>query len=164
MHTAYLSLGSNLGDRAGNLREAIAHLHQAGQVTKVSSCYETRPMEVVDQPWFLNCALELRTALTPVVLLQTLLRIERTMGRERTQPKGPRKIDLDVLLFDDETLEADELTLPHPAMHKRRFVLVPLAEIAPSVMHPLLRKTASDLLSSLPDDDDVRLATQQLAS
>jgi 2-amino-4-hydroxy-6-hydroxymethyldihydropteridine diphosphokinase len=96
-----------------------------------------------------------------VVLLQTLLKIERAMGRERTQAKGPRNIDLDLLLFDDETLHTSELSLPHPAMHARRFVLVPLAEIAPLVMHPVLRKTVSELLANLPDDDDVRKMNQQ---
>jgi 2-amino-4-hydroxy-6-hydroxymethyldihydropteridine diphosphokinase len=161
MHTAYLSLGSNVGDRENNLREAVARLHETGQVIRVSSYYETRPMEVTEQPWFLNCALELQTPLTPVVLLQTLLKIERAMGRERTQAKGPRNIDLDLLLFDDETLHTSELSLPHPAMHARRFVLVPLAEIAPLVMHPVLRKTVSELLANLPDDDDVRKMNQQ---
>jgi 2-amino-4-hydroxy-6-hydroxymethyldihydropteridine diphosphokinase len=161
MHTAYLSLGSNIGDREKNLREAIAHLHQAGQVTRVSSYYETKPMELAEQPWFLNCALELQTSLTPVVLLQTLLKIERMMGRERTQAKGPRNIDLDLLLFDDQVLHTPELSLPHPAMHTRRFVLVPLAEIAPDAVHPILQKTALVLLKSLPDDDDVRRVPAQ---
>lgn len=153
---AYLSLGSNLGDRAGNLRAAIAHLGTLGRVTKVSSFYETEPVERTDQPWFLNCVVELRTELTPVVLLRGLLGIEKAMGRERKERKGPRNIDLDLLLYDHETVNTAELTVPHPAMHERRFVLVPLVEIAPEAEHPLTRKPAWILLKTLASEEVVR--------
>ncbi len=155
-HRAYLSLGSNLGDRVANLREAISRLREAGTVARVSSLYETEPVEMKEQPWFVNCVVELRTTLPPLVLMRTLLDVEKAMGRERTQPKGPRKIDLDLLLYDDETVNTEELTLPHPAMHERRFVLVPLAEIAPLAIHPESRKTAWQLLEMLPAGDEVR--------
>ncbi|HEY3928574.1 MAG TPA: 2-amino-4-hydroxy-6-hydroxymethyldihydropteridine diphosphokinase [Candidatus Koribacter sp.] len=155
-HTAYLSLGSNVGDRAANLREAIARLRAAGKVKRVSSLYETEPVEFTEQAWFLNCAVELRTEMGPADLLHALLGIEKSMGRMRNQPKGPRNIDIDLLLYDDETVNTPELTLPHPSMHERGFVLVPLAEIAPNVVHPTLRKTAWELLNTLREDAAVR--------
>jgi 2-amino-4-hydroxy-6-hydroxymethyldihydropteridine diphosphokinase len=156
MHTAFLSLGSNVGDRLARLREACERLQVAGEVVRISSYYETEPIEFTAQPWFLNCVVELRTEITPVELMRTLLRIERAMGRERNQAKGPRNIDLDLLLYDDETVTTAELTLPHPAMHARRFVLVPLAEIAPAAMHPILRKSAQQLLADLLEGGEVR--------
>jgi 2-amino-4-hydroxy-6-hydroxymethyldihydropteridine diphosphokinase len=156
MHTAFLSLGSNVGDRSAQLREACERLRDAGEVVRISSYYETEPMEFIAQPWFLNCVVELRTEITPVELMRTLLRIERAMGRERNQAKGPRNIDLDLLLYDDEMIATAELTLPHPAMHARRFVLVPLAEIAPAAMHPILRKNAGQLIADLPEGGEVR--------
>ena len=155
-HTAYLSLGSNLGDRKANLQEAIARLREVGIVARVSSYYETEPVEFTAQPWFVNCVVELQTDLGPVPLMQKLLSIERAMGRERNQPKGPRNIDIDLVLFDNETINTPGLTLPHPGMHMRRFVLAPLAEIAPDACHPLMRKTASQLLESLPSHEQVR--------
>jgi len=155
-HAAYLSLGSNVGDRAANLREAIARLRTAGTVESISSFYETEPVEFTKQAWFLNCAVHLWTEMGPPELLQALLEIERSMGRTRDLPKGPRNIDIDLLLYDDETVNTPELTLPHPAMHERRFVLTPLVEIAPDVMHPALRKTAWELLKTLPEDAAVR--------
>lgn len=155
-HVAYLSLGSNLGNRLAHLRDAIARLQSAGRVTRVSSFYETEPVELKEQPWFVNCAVELRTALTPVMLLHKLLEIERSMGRERTLPKGPRNIDIDLLLYDDETVNTAELTLPHPALHERHFVLAPLAEIAPDAVHPTLRKTAKQLLQTQSFAEEVK--------
>ena len=151
--TAYLSLGSNLGDREGNLREAIARLGELGSVSRVSALYETEPVEVAgQQPWFLNCAAAVETELTPLEFLKRMLAIEQAMGRKRTQPKGPRTIDMDIIFFGDELLDTKELSVPHPAMQHRRFVLAPLAEIAPETMHPVLHRTARELLNSLPAD------------
>ena len=152
----YLSLGSNIGDRNGQLRDAIARLESQGQVLSVSSFYETEPVEFTDQAWFLNCALALETNKTPAQLMTSLLRIEQEMGRQRTQNKGPRTIDLDILLFGDKVLDTLHLTIPHPAMQHRRFVLAPLAEIAPSLRHPVLKKTISELLDELPPGQTIR--------
>jgi len=158
MTRTYLSLGSNLGDRAGRLREAIGKLSALGKVTNCSSFYETEPVEFTNQPEFLNCVVEFETLLRPEALLEGILRIEREMGRDRaTQPaKGPRIIDIDILLAGDAVVNSEELVLPHPAMHLRRFVLEPLAEIAPDVGHPLLRQTILILLGMLPDGQAVR--------
>jgi len=146
----YLSLGSNLGDRQVNLRNAIGRLLELGDVLEVSSLYDTEPVEFTDQPWFLNCAVSVRTELIPREFLEGILSIERAMGRERTQPKGPRLIDIDILLFGAAHINTPQLTIPHPAMAERRFVLEPLAEIAPDVKVPLQKKTARELLDALP--------------
>ena len=154
--TAYLSLGSNLGDREANLREAIQRLDGLGTVTKVSSFYETEPVEFTEQPWFVNCAAELETNLSARELLNGMLAIEHGMGRERIQPKGPRLIDLDLLLFGDTVVHEHGLTVPHPAMHERRFVLEPVNEIAPQAWHPTRCKTVGEMLEELPAGAAVR--------
>ncbi len=152
---AAIALGSNLpslfGDRAANLREALLRLASMGQVTAVSSFHDTEPVGYLDQPRFLNAAALLDTALTPLELLRGLLEIEREMGRDRALApiKGPRVIDLDLLLYGDVVQQTTVLTLPHPAMHQRAFVLGPLAEIAPAMMHPTRGKTVAELSKSL---------------
>ncbi len=156
MHRAYISLGSNVGDREAQLHETVALLGTVGRVAKVSSFYETEPVEFTEQPWFLNCAAALETDQTSQQLMKALLRIEEDMGRRRLQKKGPRQIDIDILLFDDEVVESEELRIPHPGMAKRRFVLEPLAEIAPEVKHPVMGKTVREMLRELPEGQVVR--------
>src|SRR5277367_7092881 len=130
----YLSLGSNVGERAGNIARAIAELPGRGvRVVRRSSLYETEPVEFLAQGWFLNCVVEVETELGAGELMRVLLAIERSMGRERVLPKGPRIIDMDILLYGSEVVSAADLEVPHPRMAERRFVLVPLAEIAGGV-------------------------------
>jgi 2-amino-4-hydroxy-6-hydroxymethyldihydropteridine diphosphokinase len=125
-------------------------------VLAASSLYETEPVDFIEQPWFLNCAVALETRKTPQQLLAAILGIEEQMGRKRLQNKGPRSIDIDILLFDNVIMNSKELTIPHPAMHQRRFVLEPLAEIAPDAIHPVLKKTIRELRDALPPGQAVR--------
>ena len=154
--TVYLSLGSNLGDRKANLEAAIAKLDDLGEVKAVSSFYETEPMELAAQPWFLNCAVSLETELMPKQFMKAILALEQEMGRRRVQPKGPRTIDIDILLFGNSVIATKGLTVPHPAMHERRFVLEPLAEIADQVKHPVLHKSIRELRDALVGSGQVR--------
>jgi 2-amino-4-hydroxy-6-hydroxymethyldihydropteridine diphosphokinase len=149
--TAYIALGSNLGDRQNTLRSAITALRQIGSVDAISSFYETAPIGITEQPEFLNAVVSLRTALPPQQLMVTLLRIEQQHGRDRSAsvPKGPRTLDLDLLSYGDVVMETPTLTLPHPSLAERRFVLVPLAEIASQWRHPVSGKSAAILLSDL---------------
>ena len=152
----YLSLGSNLGDRDANLHSAIERLRALGEIVTVSSLYETEPVEFTAQPWFLNCVVKLDTERMPKQLLAGILDVEQQMGRRRTQNKGPRVIDIDILLFGNSIIDTKGLTVPHPALHERRFVLEPLAEIASDVRHPVFKRTIRELRDTLPPGQAVR--------
>jgi 2-amino-4-hydroxy-6-hydroxymethyldihydropteridine diphosphokinase len=148
----YLSLGSNLGDRAGNLRAAIAALPSANfQMQKVSSFYETEPVDYLDQPWFLNCVVEGETDSQPIELLHALRAIESQLGSKKAFAKGPRVLDIDILLYGDQSLDTPELQIPHPRMLERKFVLAPLAEIAPQLQLVSWPASVSELLASSTD-------------
>lgn len=158
---AYLSLGSNVGERERNLRAAIAALAASGRVRRVSSIYETEPVDYLEQEWFLNCVVEFETELPPLELLKELRGIESRMGSKKFIAKGPRLIDLDILLYGDEVIDTPELQVPHPRMRHRRFVLEPLAEIAPGVRHPVSHASAAELLAQCEDHSQVKkLATR----
>jgi 2-amino-4-hydroxy-6-hydroxymethyldihydropteridine diphosphokinase len=153
----YLSLGSNVGDRIGNLRAAIAALAGAGvHVLKVSAFYETEPVDYLQQGWFLNCAVEGETDFPAGTLLPRLREIETHMGSSKPIAKGPRILDIDILLFGAETIATPELQVPHPRMTQRRFVLVPLAEIAPQLRHPSWHANVTELLAATTDRSEVR--------
>lgn len=158
MKTVYLSLGSNVGEREKHLAAAIEALAAHGiHVTRRSSIYSTEPVDFETQGWFLNCAVEAETNLMPRQLLNTIRQIENDLGRGRLVRGGPRVIDLDILLCGSSVIRSAELEVPHPRMARRRFVLAPLAEIAPSVRHPTENKTIAELLVAVSDRSAVRL-------
>jgi 2-amino-4-hydroxy-6-hydroxymethyldihydropteridine diphosphokinase len=158
INTVYLSLGSNVGDREANLFRAVEELARRGaRIIRRSSFYETEPLEIRDQAWFLNCAVEAETALTPHQLITVLLEIEIEMGRRRSIKYGPRNIDIDILLFGASVVDTPDLVIPHPRMAERRFVLVPMNEIAPDSRHRVLDKTIGELLNATADKSAVRL-------
>jgi len=154
----YLSLGSNLGDRAANLERAMDALAGIGvHVLRRSALYETEPVDFVAQPWFLNCAVQAETAFEPRALLQGLQGIERDMGSQKLVPRGPRIMDLDILFYENSVIREPGIEIPHPRLSQRRFVLVPLAEIAPNLSHPIIRATIRELLDATDDRSAVRV-------
>jgi 2-amino-4-hydroxy-6-hydroxymethyldihydropteridine diphosphokinase len=151
--TVYLALGSNIGDRESNLRAAIENMASAGiLVVRESPIYETEPVGYTAQRWFLNMVVEAETALFPLQLLTRTGKIERALGRVRTIPNGPRTIDIDILLYGTAVVRTPRLVIPHPGMHERRFVLAPLADLAPDLRHPVSRKTVRQMLSEAPPE------------
>ncbi len=154
----YIGLGSNLGNRLENIRKAIELMKEQGiEIVKESSIYETEPMGYEEQGWFLNSVVKGKTELSPRRVWKRLEKIEKLMGREREIKWGPRIIDLDILFYGDKILNGKELQIPHSELHKRRFVLVPLEEIAPELVHPVLNKSIRELLGELKDNSEVRL-------
>lgn len=156
MTNAYLSLGSNLGDARANIASAVEKLSFLGSVEAISSLYTTEPVGFADQPWFLNVAVTLKTDILLEELLQRTKGIEKAMGRTASVRNGPRLIDVDILLYGDAVAATAALTVPHPWMHERRFVLEPLAEIAPEAIHPLFKKTVAELCAECRDPHVVR--------
>jgi len=160
MATAYLGLGSNLGHREANIASALNMLGREARILKVSSLYETEPVGHKDQPWFLNCTCSVETELAPQALLELAKNIEKNLGRKRTLRFGPRLIDIDILFYDDLILDSPDLVIPHPRLAERAFVLVPLKEIAPNLVHPLLGVTIEELLEGAEDLERVRLYSE----
>ena len=154
----YISLGSNLGDRAAMIARALAAMNSASiRVLRESSLYLTEPVGTPGQAWFLNAVVEAETSLLPLQLLHALLKIERELGRRRITPHGPRTIDLDLLFYGSSVIRGRELEIPHPRLTERKFVLIPLAQIAPEFRHPILHKSVTQLLAETPDRSEVRL-------
>jgi len=154
----YVGLGSNLGDRLANIRKAIELMKEERiEIIKESSIYQTEPVGYKQQGWFLNSVVKGRTDLSPKGLWKRLEKIEKSMGREREIKWGPRIIDLDILFYGNKVVNGKELRIPHSELHKRRFVLVPLEEIAPKFVHPVFKKTVSELLRDLKDNSQVKL-------
>jgi len=162
--TVYVSLGSNLGDRLQYLKGAIGRIEEAEKISikKLSAVYETQPVGYENQGWFLNLVLEVETSLDPLSLLDHLLSIEDQLGRKREEKWGPRSIDVDILLYNNQVVDSERLTIPHPRMHKRKFVLILLAQIAPQLLHPLLKKSMSELIENCEDKSVVKLYSEKI--
>jgi 2-amino-4-hydroxy-6-hydroxymethyldihydropteridine diphosphokinase len=153
----YIALGSNLGDRATMLERAIAAMNSAGiSVVRQSSLYVTEPVGAPGQGWFLNAVVEAETSLLPLQLLHALLKIERELGRRRLTPHGPRAIDMDILFYGSSVIRSRELEVPHPRLTERRFVLMPMAQLAPDFRHPVSHKSINQLLAETPDRSEAR--------
>ena len=156
MADVFLGLGSNKGDREGNIENALSQLKNYGSLRKVSSLYETEPVGYLRQQWFLNCVVKLKTGLTPSELMMAIKSIEKSLGKRIVRKNGPRTIDIDILLFGIKRIKTKEMEVPHPRFHERAFVLVPFAEIAPRSIHPVLGKTILKMLKSLDTQKKVR--------
>ncbi|MDA1337227.1 MAG: 2-amino-4-hydroxy-6-hydroxymethyldihydropteridine diphosphokinase [bacterium] len=154
---SYIALGSNIKDRERYLKEAARELEKQSKVLAFSSLYETEPVGYANQDWFLNAVVQIETKLTLQELLSFVLEIEQKLKRVRTIENGPRTIDLDILFYEDEILAKENLVVPHPRLHERAFVLVPLCEIAPQLTHPVVKKSVSNILEDLPQKEEVRL-------
>ncbi|HKZ46214.1 MAG TPA: 2-amino-4-hydroxy-6-hydroxymethyldihydropteridine diphosphokinase [Thermodesulfobacteriota bacterium] len=156
-HTVFISIGSNIGGRLGNCRKAIERIVDSKNIklVKMSSFYETEPWGEIEQDWFINCVVKIETSLDAKALLALLQDIEKGLGRNRIKKGGPRVIDLDILFFNRDITEIKEIIIPHPLLHKRRFVLTPASEIAPDFIHPVLKKRVADLLRELDDNKKV---------
>lgn len=156
MKRVYLSLGSNRGDRRMQLAKALEHLGESGvQMLRVSNLYKTEPVDFQPQAWFVNCVAEVRTDLMPVQLLRVCQSVERALGRRPGVSKGPRPLDIDILLYEGAVIHSRELTIPHPRMEERRFVLVPLCELAPTLRHPLTQRSVREMLHETSDASHV---------
>lgn len=156
MKRVYLSLGSNLGDRRGKIEKALEKLASENvRVMRVSSYYKTEPVDYRPQPWFLNCAAEVETSLMPMQLLHECQSVECALGRRRGVAKGPRPIDIDILLYENSVVRSEALTIPHPRMATRRFVLIPLRELAPGLRHPVTQRTVLEMLQETDDASQV---------
>jgi 2-amino-4-hydroxy-6-hydroxymethyldihydropteridine diphosphokinase len=155
-HIIYLALGTNLGDRVANLQATLIAMPPSILIRNSSPIYETPPWGVIDQPAFLNMVIQAETSLEPLPLLEHLKQIETELGRRPTVRWGPRLIDIDILFYDDLVLELPGVTIPHPRLHERAFVLVPLADIAPDFIHPVLVNTISNLLKEIGEEGIVR--------
>jgi 2-amino-4-hydroxy-6-hydroxymethyldihydropteridine diphosphokinase len=157
MAKIYLSLGSNLRDRQENIRQALELLeHKGVRILQVSSFYETEPLYIVDQPWFLNVAAEVQSELAPQSFFELLQQVELSLGRERKVRFGPRTIDIDILFYGNELFDHSALQIPHPRLQERKFVLVPMAELAPDFIHPVLKKSMSELLKKCSDSSKIK--------
>ncbi|MBL0731795.1 MAG: 2-amino-4-hydroxy-6-hydroxymethyldihydropteridine diphosphokinase [Desulfosarcina sp.] len=153
-HTVLISAGSNIGDKSGNCKKGIAALIrvESAVLLKESKLYKTEPVDYTDQDWFVNCAVKISTPLEPLELLTEIKRIESEAGRKKDAVRfGPRVLDLDIIFFDDRVIESDNLIIPHPRMHQRRFVLMPICDIDPNIIHPVLKKSVRALLAELDD-------------
>lgn len=164
MTTAYLGLGSNIGDREKNIGRAVGRLSEKLTVEQVSSIYETEPMGYQAQPWFLNAVCRVSTRLTPFNLLRIVKGVESELGRAPSFRNAPRIIDIDILFYEDRVLETEELIIPHPRIAERLFILVPLAEIAPDLVHPVVQKTIRQLLSEAAGEREEKCIRYQYAS
>lgn len=165
MKTVYLGLGANLGDRERTLQQAISALEAPDlHIARVSPVYETAPVDVPGQPWFLNLVVEAQTSLFPLKLLARAMKVEHSLGRRRTVAKGPRTIDIDILFYGNFVIDTPELVVPHPRLAARRFVLAPMADLAPDFRDPSSRRTIRELLAAAPEDQVRRVAFQPTVS